>query len=771
MSGRFVTLLALALSSAAALPASAQAAPGKIDLTQACIEGQGQAHIAAEILAKRLAERGITAPECRYRIRFTEARGGDAKAEGFTITPASGAAHTVVVSAHRLRGLIYGAGWLLMHASPEGEHLTVSLPGKVSQNPAFALRGVQIGYRPKNNSFDAWTPQMLARRIEDLALMGANRIQLISPRSDDASSNDLQPVPPEQALADMAAATHRLDLDVALFQPVLGDAKTPAERADEVAKFRKVLALMPALDALYVPSGDPGHARPGNLIPAVAAMAKATRSRFPKAEVLVSTQGFDAADFRDYAALLKKRPKWLSAIFIGPQTRETLQEQQDLLGKLYPLELYPDTAHAMHAQYPVEKWRAAFALTEGREPVNPRPSATETIFENQSPGTRGFVVYSEGVNDDWNDFQWLQLGWNPAARAGDTALAYARAFIGTEAFAPIPAMLEANWEGDPAQNPSIPRTLAAIDALEVPGWSDWRIDLYRYRAVYDQLIALRWKAAQSRMAAVRYTLRQAPAIGASATVAAVSASLNQPESPEIAALHARLAGLAAQLWQKARMQKSVPLYGASNWERGANFDRALTPLDDSVYLKAEMAKAMALPGEAARRTALAGLGDPWDMAGLALYDDLGDPDAEPHLVRGVGFAQDPQLRHTAIDGVADNLPADGWRLAEVTYAEALYDQPLRLHYSGLRQGRSYRLRITLAGEGYYRAMQLTANGHLLYPYKPRTSNPMQVDVTVPSEIITNGTLDLAFSAKPGAGGSGRGQQVAETWLIPLPLTP
>ncbi|MEH3158686.1 MAG: hypothetical protein PGN08_06920, partial [Sphingomonas taxi] len=46
----------------------------------------------------------------------------------------------------------------------------------------------------------------------------------------------------------------------------------------------------------------------------------------------------------------------------------------------------------------------------------------------------------------------------------------------------------------------------------------------------------------------------------------------------------------------------------------------------------------------------------------ALYDDLGRPDAEPHLVRGQGSATDPQFFATAVDGIADVTPEDGWPL-------------------------------------------------------------------------------------------------------------
>ena len=80
----------------------------------------------------------------------------------------------------------------------------------------------------------------------------------------------------------------------------------------------------------------------------------------------------------------------------------------------YRLMLYPDIAHTMHAQFPVPEWHPAFALTEGREPINPRPTQYSTIFRRLAGPTSGFVTYSEGVNDDFNQLLWFRMGWNPA---------------------------------------------------------------------------------------------------------------------------------------------------------------------------------------------------------------------------------------------------------------------------------------------------------------------------------------------------------------------
>ena len=45
------------------------------------------------------------------------------------------------------------------------------------------MRGHQTSYRPKTNSYDAWTVDMWEQYIRDLAVFGANSYELIPPRS------------------------------------------------------------------------------------------------------------------------------------------------------------------------------------------------------------------------------------------------------------------------------------------------------------------------------------------------------------------------------------------------------------------------------------------------------------------------------------------------------------------------------------------------------------------------------------------------------------
>nr|NUR38348.1 hypothetical protein [Sphingomonas sp.] len=656
--------------------------------------------------------------------------------DGFAVRRLSG--NLVVITAQATRGLVYGAGWYLRSGAR---------PRSLDDAAARPERLTQIGYRAKNNSYDAWTLWMFERRIEDFALWGASGVQVIAPVSDDAPSSPLFPAPPLETLAGIGHIAHRLGLDFALYYPLLSDYSKAGEAAAERARFKALLDAMPKVDALYVPGGDPGHTAPAQLFPLVGSLAAELRDRNPAASVWLSTQGFNESGLNAFYTELDRRPDWLTGIFIGPQTRDSVAVHRARVPARYPLMLYPDIAHTMHAQFPVPEWHPAFALTEGREPINPRPTQYSTIFRTLAGPTSGFVTYSEGVNDDFNQLLWFRMGWNPAVDPRAVANEYAKMFIGDARASQAVFALERNWVGDPARNAGIDRTLALVDSLRPARFADWRIDSLRYRAVYDSIVRHRLIAARKREVAALGALRRGDR-------SVALAALQKPDGARIEALRSRLFSLADRLFVAARLQLSVKRFGASNVERGANLDRVDVDLNDRVWIERHIGIAV----------------DYERRAEGALYDDLGDPSNEPHLVRGSGFAADPQMYRTAIDGIADHTPDEGWRMSDLSYAESLYDAPLRLHYSGLDRRRRYKLVATYAGEEYSLPMRLVADSRFeIHGPLRRARNPMTLEYPIPAEATADGQLDLEWSGPPGLGGSGRGHQVAETWLIPEPV--
>ena len=64
-------------------------------------------------------------------------------------------------------------------------------PGKITLDddlsvttaPKYPLRGHQLGYRPKTNSYDAWDLPQWEQYYRDLAVFGCNAVELIPPRT------------------------------------------------------------------------------------------------------------------------------------------------------------------------------------------------------------------------------------------------------------------------------------------------------------------------------------------------------------------------------------------------------------------------------------------------------------------------------------------------------------------------------------------------------------------------------------------------------------
>ena len=115
-----------------------------------------------------------------------------------------------------------------------------------------------------------------------------------------------------------------------------------------------------------------------------------------------------------YNILRVDQPKWLKGIVHGPQVRVSLPDLRSQVPAAYVIRCYPDITHTRQSQYPVPGWDVAYAITEGREPINPRPLGEATIFRRYRQDTVGFITYSEGCNDDVNKIVWSSLGWDPA---------------------------------------------------------------------------------------------------------------------------------------------------------------------------------------------------------------------------------------------------------------------------------------------------------------------------------------------------------------------
>jgi hypothetical protein len=214
------------------------------------------------------------------------------------------------------------------------------------------------------------------------------------------------------------------------------------------------------------------------------------------------------------------------------------------------------------------------------------------------------------------------------------------------------------------------------------------------------------------------------------------------------------------------MQLSVSKYQAIALERGANLDAIDVPLNSSEWLRKQFTAIAALKSEAERLARIKEIVD-WKNPGPGgFYDDLGDPDQQPHLLRGAGAGVDPAFFESTLASFIRN-PRPEWPMSWWHWAETLYDQPLQLRYTGLDSAARYKLRVVYGREGRAVKVRLVANEMTeVHPFLSRPFERLEFDL--PPASTRSGNLTLNWTQEPGAGGNGRGCEVAEVWLIKQP---
>src|SRR5207248_1207814 len=103
-------------------------------------------------------------PPARLASRLLPAVQG---ADGYRVQTIDG---VVVVSGNDPRGTLFGAGALLRKLHMDRDRLEAPDDLRISTVPKYALRGHQLGYRPKTNAYDAWSVPIWEQYFRDLAV-------------------------------------------------------------------------------------------------------------------------------------------------------------------------------------------------------------------------------------------------------------------------------------------------------------------------------------------------------------------------------------------------------------------------------------------------------------------------------------------------------------------------------------------------------------------------------------------------------------------------
>jgi hypothetical protein len=716
---------------------------------------------------------------------------GAGPAEGFRLrTTAEG----VDIRGNDERGTLFGIGRFLRELRWDHNQASIADGLDIASAPKYRLRGHQIGYRPKVNTYDAWSPQDFEQYLRDMIIFGTNAVELIPPRSDDDDDSPHFHLSKIDMMAEMSRICEKYGIDVWIWYPAMDqDYSDPAQVEFALKEWSNIYQRLPRIDAIFVPGGDPGRTEPKYLMALLEKEKVELRKFHPHAQMWVSPQNFSAAWFDEFIDIVKAEPAWLDGVVYGPWTRVTIEELRAKLPSRYPIRYYPDITHSIHSEYPVPGWDVAFAVTEAREVINPRPIDYAMIFHHMMPSTIGFLTYSEGVNDDMNKFVWSGLGWDPNQDVGTILREWARWFVSPEhetGIAQAALDLEEDWRGPLLPHASVDETLHKVQAIESAATPkmllNWRFQQVLYRAYYDGFVRRRllYESGLEQQALER--LGEARRTGSLLAVEEASRILDQAlTKPAAEDLRSRVFALGEALYQSIHMQLSVDRYKAIAVSRGANLDTTDFPLNNRVWLEASFAELRKLDKEEARLAAIDSILHRSDPGPGGFYDDLGNSAMQPHLVdEGPGYAKDPggfrsvRSEYAAFSGgligrtSADALRPDGPArfilrpMAWWTWAETRYETPLTMRYEHLDPNAQYRVRVVFVGRPVGPRIRLVANGKIevhSWIQKPQTMGPVEFDI--PAEATRDGALTLRWFLEPGQGGFEGSIDIAEVFLI------
>ncbi len=580
---------------------------------------------------------------------------GELGAEGYSLRVRHGSDGCVVVEvkASTDRGVLFGIGRLLRemkldfsitYASELTTLVALRTDLSIVSRPKYEMRQHQVAYRPKTNSYDSFTPEMMRQEVLDLALFGTNGIEMIPPGIDDAMQSPNFTVPWLEMLNIVSTWCDQLDIRVSVWYPAFFKKyETREEISTAEEHWRTVFSAMPRLDVLFVPGGDPGGRPAEELFKVVELQAAFARAHFfPELEVWVSSQyglstSIDLGLTEPWVPLVQEQQwmdvvrqehtrSFLNGVVYGPWSCVPISEFRAQIPKEIPLRNYPDLCHVQTAEMPVYGWDLSFACTNGRESINPRPREMANIIKSQAKHTIGCGCYSEGVNDDVNKYVWTCLHWGedvsgPLAGASmesqlDAAMSHYVGFLmeqtrNVEMVVQGIYALESNWKGDLFRSTSVvesQRIFTELQSRIVPRHRrNWRLNMMLFRANYDALLYTRlcqsFAAEAQAVATVVSSGSSVDALTKACEHLAVpysepamtQSSFNSPSTPNplnitllsgapsVTHLYGQLMALAATLYHQIGYQLSVG-YGGQHRQRGAYFDMVWSPIGDVVYL-------------------------------------------------------------------------------------------------------------------------------------------------------------------------------------------
>ncbi|MEK6756583.1 MAG: alpha-glucuronidase family glycosyl hydrolase [Bacteroidota bacterium] len=701
--------------------------------------------------------------------------------EGFRLSVKGNA---IFVAGNDPRGVLYGIGKLLRTLRMIPGSISVPEDLDITTSPRYPIRGHQLGYRPKTNAYDAWSPAQFDQYIRELALFGANSIEIIPPRTDDDLTSPHMKLAPIEMMIKQAEIIDSYGMDVWIWYPNMGNDYThPDSIREELQEREDVFKKLKRIDAVFVPGGDPGDLHPDVLFAWLDRVAEVLNKYHPRAKIWVSPQAFrPTKDWLGafYRNVNLKYP-WFGGVVFGPWVKTPLPEIRKIVDPAIPIRRYPDITHSISCQYPVKDWDLAFAMTLGRECYNPRPVAEKVIHNVLDEFAGGSISYSEGINDDVNKFIWSDQDWDPKTPVIETLREYARFFIDPDASEGIAqgiSALERNWQGPLIANKSVEVTLKQWKSLEKQLPPDvvknYRFQMGLLRAYYDAYIRERLIHETALESEAREVLRDAAKAGSQEKIEAAQSVLNQTWAKPVAQDYKeRCWTIADHLFEAIGSQTSVKKHKAAPG-RGDFMDYIDTPLSNVIWLLSQFERIQQAEDEQARLVLINQLLN-WDNPGPGgFYDNLGQSVDTSRLTKYPAWEEDPGSLRSPQVSFAAGLRGQEWvhtvravgfdgiaiPLAWMNQITTLYETPLSVVYENLDPHSSYVLRVAYTGR-FQAKIRLTADDKFQIHEMRETGTTPISEFPIPHEATRDGRVKLTWTCAEGE----RGTQVAELWLI------
>ena len=652
------------------------------------------------------------------------------------------------------RGILYGIGKLLRTAKMSKSQITLSPNIDYSEAPEYALRGHQFGYRNTANSWDAWTVEQFDQHFREQVLFGANSFENIP--FQEANSSPHFKIDPQIMEVELSKICQKYDADYWVWTPAPHDLTIKNAHADGLAEQEAFYAKCPRLDGVFVPGGDPGENHPAQLIPYLNDLSEILHKYHPNAGIWVSLQGFNKEKVDYFFNYLdKESPDWLKGVVYGPSS-PPIDLEREMLPKKYLHRFYPDITHTVRCHYPVDNWDQAYALTLGREPINPQPLMYTQLFNRDTKYTDGFITYSDGSHDDVNKVLWSQLGWDSKKDPKTIIQEYTQFFFGpkvAEEAAKGIFNLEKNWDGPILENNSIKETLALWKGLEENNpdlANNWRWQQLIMRAYYDAYIQDRL-AYEKRLEAEAYEiLAQANTIGAEKAMSDALQHIKKADTELVSQdLKEKVFEYGEKLFRSIGAQTSVEKYQARGAERGAILDFIDYPLNNRWWLEDEFNKIGEFKSEADKLARLEFIKNYESPGEGSFYDNISSADAK-HVT---------SKTDDAIDFLWEN---DG--ISRKRLSTQLFQFTPTLEYHDLDPDSDYLIRVSGYGEALLRA-----NGERLKPTKYEKGFEEFKEFPLPKNLIKDGLLKISFDKPDEEHLNWRKQsRVTDVWLIKQP---